>query len=272
MSLQFYKMTGAGNDFVAINNLEGVLPSDPEERADLIRRLCHRRFGVGADGTLFIEPSATAHFRMRYYNSDGGEAETCGNGARCIARFAHLLGIAPERMRFDTQAGPYEAIIKPDTVTISMSDAQDLRMDVPIEIPGLFRGTVDFVNTGVPHALVRVPDVEKAPVVELGRALRFHEAFAPQGTNVNFVSTTSTPNHLMIRTYERGVEDETLACGTGSVASAILTASRGLTTSPVRLTTRSGTDLIVSFEPTDNGARQVRLEGEARVVFIGQWE
>ncbi|HNY26964.1 MAG TPA: diaminopimelate epimerase [Candidatus Sumerlaeota bacterium] len=271
MSLKFYKMTGAGNDFVAINNLEDILPTDVEQRAQLIRQLCHRRFGVGADGTLFIEPSSTAHFRMRYYNSDGSEA-TCGNGARCIARFAYLLGIAPERMRFETIAGPYEAIIKPDTVTISMSDAHDLRMGVPVEIPGLFSGTVDFVNTGVPHAMVRVPDIEKAPVVELGRAIRFHEAFAPQGTNVNFVCPTSTPNHLLIRTYERGVEDETLACGTGNVASAILTNRLGLTTPPVRLTTRSGTDLLVSFEPTDNGARQVRLEGEARVVFTGQWD
>jgi diaminopimelate epimerase len=131
---------------------------------------------------------------------------------------------------------------------------------------------VDFVNTGVPHALVRVENIEKAPVVELGRALRFCDAFAPQGTNVNFVSTTATPNHLMIRTYERGVEDETLACGTGSVASAILTTRRGDAAPPVRLTTRSGTDLIVSFTPSENGAREVRLEGEARVVFVGQWE
>jgi diaminopimelate epimerase len=272
MSLKFHKMTGAGNDFVAINNLEGILPTDIEQRAELIRQLCHRRFGVGADGTLFIEPSTTAHFRMRYYNSDGSEAETCGNGARCIARFAHLLGIAPDHMRFDTLAGPYEAVVKPQTVTISMSDARDLRLDVPIEIPGLFCGTVDFVNTGVPHALVRVENIEKAPVVELGRALRFCDAFAPQGTNVNFVSTTATPNHLMIRTYERGVEDETLACGTGSVASAILTTRRGDAAPPVRLTTRSGTDLIVSFTPSENGAREVRLEGEARVVFVGQWE
>jgi diaminopimelate epimerase len=243
--------------------------------------------GVGADGALILEPSQNADFRMRYYNSDGGEAETCGNGARCIARFAHMLGAAGPACHFETQAGIYEAAVKPDAVCVSMSDAFGLELDVRLGratlpadllsgIPSLRGpGTVDFVNTGVPHAVIRIENIEdlqNVPVVELGRAIRYHARFAPAGTNVNFIApiAPAAVNHFAIRTYERGVEDETLACGTGSIASAIVACRRGLAAPPVRLTTRSGVDLLVHLEPTDRGATRVRLEGEARLVFKGE--
>jgi len=339
MSLKFWKFTGAGNDFVALDNRDGSIEPDPQARAALIRSLCARGVGVGADGALILEPSQNADFRMRYYNSDGGEAETCGNGARCIARFANMLGAAGPACRFETQAGIYEAAVKPDAVCVSMSDAFGLELDVQLGratlpadllsgIPSLRgAGTVDFINTGVPHAVIRVEntdDLQNVPVVELGRAIRYHARFAPAGTNVNFIApilpagtnvnfiapvapagtnlnsiapvapagtnlnsiapvapagpnlnsiapvAPAGPNHFAIRTYERGVEDETLACGTGSIASAIVACRRALAASPVRLTTRSGVDLLVHCEPTDRGATRVRLEGEARLVFKGE--
>jgi diaminopimelate epimerase len=284
MSLKFWKFTGAGNDFVALDNRDGSIEPDPQARAALIRSLCARGVGVGADGALILEPSQKADFRMRYYNSDGGEAETCGNGARCIARFANLLGAAGPACRFETQAGIYEAAVKPEAVRVSMSDASGLELDVQLGratlpadllsgIPSLRgAGTVDFINTGVPHAVIRVEntdDLQNVPVVELGRAIRYHARFAPAGTNVNFIAPIAS-SHFAIRTYERGVEDETLACGTGSIASAIVACRRGLAAPPVRLTTRSGVDLLVHLEPTERGATRVRLEGEARLVFKGE--
>jgi diaminopimelate epimerase len=284
MSLKFWKFTGAGNDFVALDNRDGSIEPDPQARAALIRSLCARGVGVGADGALILEPSQKADFRMRYYNSDGGEAETCGNGARCIARFANLLGAAGPACRFETQAGIYEAAVKPEAVRVSMSDASGLELDVQLGratlpadllsgIPSLRgAGTVDFINTGVPHAVIRVEntdDLQNVPVVELGRAIRYHARFAPAGTNVNFIAPIAS-SHFAIRTYERGVEDETLACGTGSIASAIVACRRALAAPPVRLTTRSGVDLLVHLEPTERGATRVRLEGEARLVFKGE--
>ena len=267
MTLEFWKLTGAGNDFVVIDNLDGRIPADPGERAELVRRLCARRVGVGADGVLLVEPSQQADFRMRYYNSDGGEAETCGNGARCIARFAHLRGLAQETMQFETQAGLYAAVVTPEAVRVSMSDAHSLESNIPLEIPDLFAGQVDFVNTGVPHVVVRVEDSAQAPVVQLGRAIRHHERFAPAGANVNFISPAGAPNRLHIRTYERGVEDETLACGTGSIAAAIIHNRRQAVSPPIHLVTQSESTLTVRFEPTPRGARDVTLEGEARVVY-----
>jgi diaminopimelate epimerase len=303
MGLEFWKLTGAGNDFVVLDNRTDAVAPDTAERADFIRRTCARGTGVGADGMLLVEPSDRADFRMRYYNSDGGEAETCGNGARCIARFAHARGIAAARMTFETKAGIYSAEIVPGGVRVSMSNAHSFEADVAVEVPGLFNGTVDFVNTGVPHVVVRVgslrtsplvaqppsavnptqpvaqspsavdatADIETVPVVELGRALRFHERFAPAGANVNFVMPApDRPNTFIIRTYERGVEDETLACGTGCIAAAVTLAHREQATAPVRLITRSGVPLSVRFALSPEGARGVELEGEARVVFTGE--
>jgi diaminopimelate epimerase len=272
MSVPFWKMTGAGNDFIAIDNRRDILPADADQRAAFIARICRRRLDIGADGVLLIEsPRDTGtHFCMRYYNADGGEAETCGNGARCIARFAHELGIAPESMRFDTSAGPYTALVKPDSVTVSMSDAFGLKQDISLGIDCLPGVSADFVNTGVPHTVIICEELETLDIVGTGRAIRYHQAFAPEGTNANFVAPGEGPDHFLIRTYERGVEDETLACGTGCIASAIVLQRRGRAASPVTLKVRSGAELKVHFTAADGGATDVQIQGEARVVCRGE--
>lgn len=265
MELEFWKMSGAGNDFIVIDNRHGTLPEAPREA--LFRQWCRRGLSIGADGVLLVEPSSCADFRMRYYNADGREAETCGNGSRCIARFAHERGIAPADMRFETLAGIYSASVQGETVAVTMSDAHGLRLGIAIAGPS-FAGQVHFVNTGVPHLVVLVDELETAPVLEVGRWLRFHELFAPAGANVNFIRVADA-HAIAIRTYERGVEAETLACGTGSVASALVATKLGLVTPPVDVVTRSGDILGVDFVATENGATNVRLQGPARFVFRG---
>lgn len=268
MELEFLKMSGAGNDFIVIDNRTGILPEAGREQ--LFRAWCQRGVGIGADGVLLVEPSVAADFRMRYYNADGREAETCGNGSRCIARFAYLRKIAGAQMRFETLAGTYEAQVCGENVAVRMSDAKKLRLEIPVEGEA-FTGTVHFVNTGVPHAVILWEELETAPVEKVGRWLRYHELFAPAGTNVNFISVTG-PNSLSIRTYERGVEAETLACGTGSIASAIVAARLGHVAPPVTVKTRSGDHLKIDFHATDDGATNVLLEGPARVIFRGYVE
>lgn len=283
MVLPFWKLTGAGNDFIAINNLTGKHPDNPEERAAWIRVICARKTGVGADGVLFLESCDEADFRMRYYNADGGEADTCGNGARCIARFARLLGVVSPTMRFLTNAGIYEAEVLPDEeARVTMGPVTGLKTDIALKTDSLpsqalpkewadkGKGLLHFADSGVPHLMMETGDVENLDVDKLGRALRHHELFQPAGANVNFVEIADQ-NTLRIRTYERGVEGETLACGTGSIASAVILAHQKKVQSPVRLITRSGLSLTVSFTLTGDGARGVSLEGEARVVYRGEW-
>ncbi|MCX7719487.1 MAG: diaminopimelate epimerase [Candidatus Sumerlaeaceae bacterium] len=271
MELEFFKMSGAGNDFIVINNMDGRLPESGRE--SLFADWCRRGMSIGADGVLVLEPSARAHFRMRYYNADGREAETCGNGSRCIARFAHVMEVAPASMRFETMAGEYEARVEGETVVVGLSDAHGLREGIAIAEPE-FTGTVHFVNTGVPHAVVLCGGVDVAEriaaldVVRMGRCLRYHREFAPAGANANFIEVTG-PQAIAIRTYERGVENETLACGTGSVAACIIAARRGLVTTPVSVRTAGGDTLTVDFEPSPGGARGVKLGGPARIVFRG---
>lgn len=269
MELEFYKLSGAGNDFIVIDNLDGKIPE--EGRGQLFSGWCRRGLSIGADGVLLVEPAdegTDAHFRMRYYNADGGEAETCGNGSRCIARFAFTQGIAPRQMTFQTLAGPYHAeVLENNEVKVEMSDAFDLRQDVPIS-DDILPGQVDFLNTGVPHVIVFNDDLSNAQVVKIGRHLRHHAKFAPAGTNVNFVHVTG-PRSLHVRTYERGVEDETLACGTGCIASSIQASRRGHTTAPVQVRTASDETLTVGFTLTDTGATNVTLQGSAHIVYRG---
>ena len=269
LRIPFVKMSGAGNDFVVIDNRAGIVPQ--EGRGPVFERWCRRRTGIGADGVLLVEPAEGYDFRMRYYNADGGEVESCGNGARCIARFAQLIGAAPARLRFLTQAGPYEAVVDAaGDVLLTMSDPRDLRRSVPVSVPGLFDGAVDFINTGVPHVVIRWEELDAAPVVELGRAIRRHAAFAPAGTNVNFYRVR-VDGGLDIRTYERGVEDETLACGTGAVATALIASLGGLVESPAALHTAGGPILRIHFSRDGGGMFSgIKLEGEARVVFFGE--
>ena len=270
--MHFYKMNGAGNDFIVIDNRDLSIQLDGR----VIEALCDRHRGIGADGLLAVEPAeAGADFRFRYYNADGGEAEMCGNGARCFGRFtAHLGDEVAERVSFETIAGILTAEMAGEDVRIAMSDPVALELDTGAGVPGL-NGPVHFVNTGVPHAVVFVADEEAfegLDVTGLGRALRQHPRFAPAGTNVNFVRVVG-PSHIAIRTYERGVEAETLACGTGMVACAILHHRLTGDAGPIRVDVAGGDTLEIGFVVNEDGDfREVTLTGPADFVFEGEIE
>ena len=265
-SLPFVKMTGAGNDFVVIDNRALQHTLSTEE----IGWLCDRHFGIGADGLLAVEPSdqSNADYRMRYYNADGGEAEMCGNGARCFARFIQSYRRADaQRVKFITPAGLITAEYVGEDVRINLTAPTETKINQRADF-GWGEIEYHFMNTGVPHAVVYIPDAENAEVVEHGRAIRRSSIF-PRGTNVNFVQIVDASN-LIVRTYERGVEDETLACGTGVVASALLThlvTSREL---PLRLKVRGGDILAVDARREGNSFLDVTLTGPATEVFAGE--
>ena len=263
--ISFAKLSGAGNDFVIIDNRQNIIPGN---LTDFVSKVCARRVSVGADGLLLVENSDVADFGMRYFNSDGGEVETCGNGARCIARFAYDEKIVSTReMDFETRAGIYSAQIMEDSVKLRMSDAVGMRLDFSLTLSDGVH-TVSFANSGVPHVVFSVDDLEKTDVVKLGRETRYHKDFQPEGTNANFVKMRDG-DALDIRTYERGVENETLACGTGCIAAAIIAAATDKASSPVVAYTRGGYLLKVYFTLTSKGAKEVFLEGDARVICRG---
>ena len=259
-------MHGGGNDFVLIDHRQRFIPE--AEQPQFARRVCHRQLGAGADGLILIEASPTADFRWRFYNADGSEPEMCGNGGRCAARFAVLNGIAPAELSFETLAGTIKAEVKSRRVKLLMAGVGDVRLgqEIPLKETTLVG---HFLQVGVPHVAVPVADLEAAPVTGWGRAVRFHPLFAPAGTNVNFIRVEG-PQALRIRTYERGVEDETLACGTGAVASALIAARLGQVVSPVTVHTRGGEALIVYFTPQGETFSEVYLEGEALVTYQGE--
>ncbi|HWB01968.1 MAG TPA: diaminopimelate epimerase [Verrucomicrobiales bacterium] len=263
--IHFWKMNGAGNDFVMLDNrtLRHSLSKAQ------IATLCDRHRGVGADGLLAVEPAQNgSDFRMRYYNADGGEAEMCGNGARCFARFANMLsGWNLQKVSFETPAGVIGATFHGDHVRILMSDPHSPRPGLKLDVAGQAM-TVHFINTGVPHAVVVVDDLESVPVQQWGAALRYHNEFQPKGANANFMKVT--PEGIAIRTYERGVEGETLACGTGMVACALVHHELTGAGSPVRVKVKGGDTLEIGFEKTADGYRNVTLTGPADLVFEGE--
>jgi diaminopimelate epimerase len=262
--LHFTKMNGAGNDFVMLDNRAGELQLSREQ----IAKLCDRHRGIGADGVLLLEPAANgADFRMRYYNADGGEAEMCGNGARCFARFAQHIAGAREEVSFETPAGVIGAKLNGETVTLRMSDPRDFEPDVEVFVLGAHvRGS--YIDSGVPHMVVPVPSIEDIDVRQLGSAIRHHERFVPRGTNVNFLEQRGA-NEIAIRTYERGVEDETLACGTGVVASALVFAAAGDLPGPIQVRVRGGDLMSVDFRRDGDRFTDVTLSGPADFVFEG---
>src|SRR6266436_7958756 len=260
--LRFTKMNGAGNDFVMIDNRAGEVRLQPEQ----IVRICDRHRGVGADGILLLEKGSNgADFRMRYYNRDGGEAEMCGNGARCFARFANKVADAPAKISFQTPAGLIRGELHGELVTLQMSEPKDLRLNVALELEGEDAG-VHYVNTGVPHVVVPVARVDMVNVFDRGAAIRRHKMFSPAGANVNFIEKRG-PKKISIRTYERGVEDETLACGTGVVAGALIFSATENFDGPIGVLVRGGNELKVGFNKIDNQFRNVTLTGPAEFVF-----
>ncbi len=261
--IPFSKMVAAGNDFIVIDNRSHVLT---EVIGQFAVTMCDRRQGVGADGVILIEHSDKADLKMRVINPDGREAEMCGNGARCVALFAQTNHIAGKTVMIDTLAGEIEAHIGTKGVILIMGQPKDMQLGLKIKVKDAILD-VHSINTGVPHAIVFVSSIEKAPVAELGRFLRHHPKFAPQGTNVDFV-TLADKQTLRVRTYERGVEGETPACGTGIVASALISSVVRGYKSPVYVRTQGGDLLTVTFEKT-TPFEDVRLEGPARLVYQG---
>ena len=266
MLVEFTKMNGAGNDFVFIDDRAQKLKFDAAQ----VVRLCDRHRGVGADGLILLRPcpSGRADWAWDFYNSDGGNAEMCGNGARCFARFVQRVTGENKDFTFETRAGVIQAAIHGERVTVGLTPPSDLRLN--LSFPLLKELTViHSLNTGVPHAVIFVPDADKAMVQSTGEEVRRHPYFAPRGTNVNFVEVLG-PNSIRVRTYERGVEGETLACGTGVTASALISAELHQYTSPVKVRVQGGDTLDVSFERKDGIFTDVRLTGPADFVFDGK--
>ena len=262
MKLKFAKLQGTGNDFVIVNNLGGDLDlfKGLLSYEEFARKVCSRRTGIGADGLITVEESRRANLAWRFHNADGSPAEMCGNGMRCFARFVYEEGLVPEKFTVETGAGIIEAEVKGKRVKVGLTEPKDWKFNLKVE--GL---TVHFVNTGVPHAVIFVDRIDAVNVKEVGRKIRYHETFQPAGTNVNFVEVRLN-NQIVVRTYERGVEDETLACGTGSVASALVAAKLYGLKSPVTVKVRSGEELKVYFS---EDFKKVYLEGDTLWVYDG---
>jgi len=265
--VRFTKMDGAGNDFILIDNRTGNIDLDRSQ----ITRLCDRHRGIGADGILLLEKASNhADFRMRYFNADGGEAEMCGNGARCFARFANKVAGANEKISFETPAGVIAAELAGDLVTLQMTEPTDLRLSIDVRAADQNK-TVHFINSGVPHVVIPVSRIDDVDVRREGSVVRYHKMFSPNGTNVNFIEKRG-PKELAVRTYERGVEDETLACGTGVVASALVFSVVEKVNGPITIIARGGDELQVGFEKSGNQFRNVTLTGPAEFVFEGSIE
>ncbi len=286
MRIRFTKLSATGNDFILFDNRDNLFRGDEEK---LFRTLCTRRVAIGADGILLIEKpqvgkSASVqvkscelqtfklanlqicHFTMRYFNRDGRESEMCGNGARACAYYAFQHSLAPAEMQFEVSGDLYHAVVSGKKVRLRMQKPWDLNLTPhALEDAGMEEG--GYVNTGVPHYVLFVADVDQVDVAKLGVKYRHHPVFQPAGTNVNFVSIVGRSN-LYLRTYERGVEEETLACGTGTVASAVITHLQKQTPFPIHVTTRGG-ELIVYG---DSEFKKLELEGEVRLVYDGEFE
>jgi diaminopimelate epimerase len=274
-NIRFTKMSGSGNDFIVIDNRQGQLPTGLA--AEFTRLVSRRRLSIGADGVVLIELASEPEldFNWRYINADGSDGEMCGNGAMCGARFAALHQIAPAACAFLTPSGVVHAVTTGEqgdpAVRIAIAQPGPVRHGVNATIGGN-EITFSAIQVGVPHAVAIVPDADCFPegmsFNEFGRETRLHEVFAPAGTNVNII-TVRDRNTVRMRTYERGVEDETLACGTGAIASSIVAASLGLVDPPVSVIVSSGRCLTAHFALNGAQASDVRLEGQAHVIAEG---
>lgn len=266
MTIPFVKMQGAGNDFVVIDHRSPFLP---EPHGPWVARMCDRRRGVGADGVLLLESDTAHDFAMTYYNADGGAADFCGNGARCLARLALDLGLGGRgEIAFRTAAGAMRARRAGSDIRVDVGPVEPAGPEEEVEAVGeRFRGR--RVAPGVPHFVTWRARVDDVPVAEWGRALRRHDRFVPQGANVDFASRVGAWE-IAMRTYERGVEGETLACGSGAIACALAAAAEGAE-SPQRVRTRGGDALVVDWT-RENGRWRVALSGPTMVSFTGVWE
>ena len=259
-------MSGSGNDFIIIDNRNSII--DENGLSNFIAKVCRRKMAVGADGMILLENSDNADFKWRFFNSDGSVAEMCGNGARCVARFAYLNEIAGSNMSFETLAGLVQAEVIGERVKVKMTDPSQLKTGETIELEnGLV--SISSINTGVPHVVIVKDSIDDVDIVKIGRKIRYHDQFLPAGTNVNFACHIKD-NTIAIRTYERGVEDETLACGTGAAASAIVMANKMKIDSPLSVLTQSGGYLNIFFKEKEGQYYDIYLEGDARFIYKAQ--
>ncbi|SDP57477.1 diaminopimelate epimerase [Desulforhopalus singaporensis] len=266
--IAFEKMSGTGNDFVIIDNREGLIPL--EQHPELAKKVCQRKFSVGADGLILLKNSDKADIGWDFYNADGSVAEMCGNGSRCAAKFAHSHGIAGKKMKLETIAGVVEMEIcnGDQAVRVKMPQPFDFRVGLSISLDDV-EYPVTYVNTGVPQAVIFVSE-DNVPVKKWGRKVRFHQLFEPKGTNANFVQVLDK-GLLKVRTYERGVEDETMACGTGAVAAALISAMQKDMDSPIEVITSGGERLTILFDLQDGPvADNVFLQGPAKLIYTGE--
>ncbi|MFA6217230.1 MAG: diaminopimelate epimerase [Candidatus Omnitrophota bacterium] len=267
-ALEFTKMVASGNDFVVIENKQCL---KKDELQSFAQEICDRKFGVGADGLLVLEKSIIADVKMRIFNANGSEAEMCGNGARCVACWvSNKRKIKNAELKIETKAGMIESEIINDNISIKLTDPKSVKLNILLNLEGR-KLYVNLINTGVPHAVIFVEGLDKIDVVGIGRKIRFLEQFSPAGTNVNFIELINE-NSLRIRTYERGVEDETLACGTGAVAAALIFAMKTDAVEKIFVHTQSKEIVTVYFDRNADVFKNVWLEGKARIVFQGQFE
>jgi diaminopimelate epimerase len=259
-------MVASGNDFVLIEHR--TQNTEHRELSRVAKKICNRKYGVGADGLLILGKSCVADIRMRIFNADGSEAQMCGNGARCVALYARRRTHGA-RLNIETKAGIIIANVFGDNVKIRLTDPKEIKLDIPLKI-GNRTIRVNFINSGVPHTVIFTEGLDKIDVFNLGRLIRFHRKFSPAGTNVNFVEVLGK-DALRVRTYERGVEDETLACGTGSAAAALVYALKCPSGRKIKIQTQGGEALKVYFQKEGRKFRDVWLEGRASVVFVGKF-
>ncbi len=267
--ISFTKVVGSGNDFIILDNRGNKIS---EDLSNLARDVCKRKVSIGADGLLVLEDSNKADFKMRVLNPDGSEVTMCGNGARCSALYAYVNKWCSENLRMETIAGIIKAVVHDDKVKLRITDPAEIKLDNDLGLGNTIFKT-HFVNTGVPHVVHFLGDninIEDYPVKEMGAKIRYHRSFEPEGTNANFVKVASE-NRILLRTYERGVEDETLACGTGAVASSIVSHLVNGTKQPVEVLTKSGDVLKVYFNVVNKKFTEVSLEGSAKIVYDGKW-
>lgn len=254
--MEFFKYQGTGNDFILIDDRSKTFPAANQA---LIEQLCHRRFGIGADGLILLQNDPDYDFRMVYFNADGAEGSMCGNGGRCIVRFAHDLGMFEQETQFIAVDGEHTAVVDDENISLKMSPVSGSED----------RNGLTFLNTGSPHVVLFVDDLESLDVVAEGRTIRYSDQFKPRGTNVNFAQVMAD-NTVFVRTYERGVEDETYSCGTGVTAVALVAHQQLALTSPVGIKTIGG-NLRVSFKQLADGQFDaINLIGPAKRVFAGR--
>ena len=253
--IHFHKYQGTGNDFIMIDDRDLKFPSD---QIDIISKMCHRKFGIGSDGLILIQPHDQLDFKMVFFNPDGSKS-LCGNGSRCAVAFANALGMISDETRFETTDGEHHAFIEKENIHFSLHDVSKVQP----------YGKDLFIDTGSPHYLKMVQDLDNIDVIKEGQDIRYSELFSPSGTNVNFIELNQ--DRIRVRTYERGVENETLSCGTGVTASALAANLSGME-GPIRVETRGGTLFVTFDRGNDNDFKNIYLAGPAKKVFEGDFE